>query len=122
VTLVQDVTIQQAADWPGWAYYVVDSLGAPKQLAAPMTAWGFIGQPGRVPIFRWSTSPPDAVTGLITFDGTTLIPTCTAEQTAAFQFSNAPYQLYLRDPAGPPGEQTIRVAEGTVYLDRSNGG
>lgn len=119
--LVRDLCVEQGSDWPGEAFYIVDALGKPKTLTSSMTAWGAIGLPGYAPAFTWSSAGTDPAVGRIQFVDDTLIPIVTAAQSALWAFTNLPYQLYLTDPAGPPGDQTIRVARGTVYLDRQIG-
>lgn len=118
--LVQDFQLEQGADWPGWAFHIVDAAGNPKTLTSGMVGSGYIGPTGGPAIFTWSTAPA-AGQGLITLVGTTFTPTVTAAQTRLWGWSNMPYQLYLFDPAAPVGSQTIRVARGTIYLDRTNG-
>lgn len=118
--LVRDLHIEQGADWPGDAFYIVDSLGNPKILGPSMTAEGSIaGRDGR-PVFTWSNHPGPGQ-GLIVLQGQLYIPTVLAEHNQLWTFNNAPYQLYLLDPAGPAADREIRVAEGTVYLSRKIG-
>lgn len=118
--LRKDLYIEQGADWPGEAFSIVDSLGNPKTLDnLTMIATGSIAGPrGKGEVFTWSNAGTDPAQGLVLMQGPLFIPTVTADQTLDWTFTNALYQLYLFDPAGPPGDQEIRVGEGTVYLSR----
>jgi len=118
--LVQDFQIEQDADWAGWAFHITDAAGNPMTLTSGMVGSGWIGPTGGPAVFTWSTTPA-AGQGLITLVGSTFIPTVTAAQTRLWTFGKAPHQLYLFDPAGPVGSQTIRVTRGMTYLDRANG-
>lgn len=118
--LVKDLYIDQGADWPGEAFGMVDALGNPKMLNPAMTGYGAIGGRGG-PIFTWSNNPVDDSVGLIVFQGPLFIPQVSAAQNELWTFHNAPYQLYLIDPAAPVNDQETRVAQGIVYLSRKIG-
>lgn len=115
--LHRDLFIEQGADWADLAFGIVDDIGNPKILNGSMVASGSIAGPDGAPIFTWSNTPA-AGQGLIVFQGSLFIPQVTRAQNGLWAFSNAPYQLYLLDPAAPPGDQEIRVGDGTVYLSR----
>jgi hypothetical protein len=121
VALAQPLTIDQGADWPGTRFWIVDAAGNPKLLGTPMSAYGLIVDPttGEM-VFEWS-SDPTAEQGRIFWQGSTLIPTCTAAQNRLWTFRAAPYALYLTDPAAPPADRTILVSRDTVYLTRALG-
>jgi hypothetical protein len=117
--LVQDFHIEQNADWPGMAFWIVDAAGNPKSLSPSMTVDGAIVY-GGARVFEWSSTPTPEQ-GPVLFAGSTLIPTVLAAQSALWAFTNAPYELYLTDPAAPPADRRTRVGKGTVYLSRSLG-
>lgn len=120
MALQRDLKIEQGADWPGEGFGIVDSVGNPKNLTGRMVASGAIAGPDGSAIFTWSSNPtPDQ--GLVIFQGSLFIPTIDAVHNVLWMFTNAPYQLYLHDPDGPPGDRDIRVAEGTVFLSRKIG-
>jgi hypothetical protein len=120
--LIKDFYIEQDADWPGMAFSIVDAFDQPKPLDnSTMVASGFIGHLNSTPLFVWSNHPADDSVGLVVFENDLFIPQVSAAQNRLWSFANAPYQLYLFDPAGPPGDQKIRVGRGTVYLDRALG-
>jgi hypothetical protein len=114
-----DFYIEQAADWPGEAFYIIDAAGVPKQLGNPMAATGSIVDPATgQTVLTWSDTPT-AGQGLVVYQGNLLIPTVSADLSRSWTFRTARYQLYLYDPAAPVGDQTIRVGSGPVYLSRS---
>jgi len=116
--LHKDLYLDQGADWPGEAFAIVDADGNPKILGPSMIATGVIADRDGAPLFTWSNNPT-IEQGLVQFQGQFFIPTVTAAQTLLWRFANAPYQLYLEDPAAPLADRKIRVGDGTLYLSRA---
>jgi hypothetical protein len=112
-----DLTIEQGSDWPGLAFPIFDSEGAPYDLTG-CTARGQIrAAPDEDPeLFTWSTSPATG-DGLITLATNTLTIRVLGDESSAWSFRKARYDIYLTNPAAPVGQRTFRIADGAVYLD-----
>lgn len=112
-----DLLIEQGADWPGISVPMLDKLNAPFTVTG-CTAHGQIKghRNDTVPIFTWSSTPA-AGEGLITLVGTSVAWRLLAAESELWTFTRAEYQIELHNPAGPVGDQTIRVAQGAVLLD-----
>jgi len=115
-----DLHIEQGADWPGLAFPIFDSVGAPYDLAG-CTALGMIRQtPFTEPsLFTWSTSPTSGQ-GLITLSGNLLTVRVLGVESAAWglwTWSSSRYDINLTNPSAPVGQRTFRIADGAVYLD-----
>jgi hypothetical protein len=111
-----DLTIEQGADWPGLAFPIFDTEGAPYDLTG-CTARGQIRrvQNSDPALFTWDTSPADGE-GLITLANSLLTIRVLGSESSLWDWNTGRYDIYLTNPAAPIGQQTFRTADGAVYL------
>lgn len=114
-----DLYIEQGVDWPGIGFPIFDADDAPFAGLPGCTARGQIRLSARDidAQFTWSTDPAEDE-GLIVFQDHLVIPSMTAEQSAALDFHTAVYDIKLTNPDGLPGQRVLRVANGTVTLSQ----
>jgi hypothetical protein len=114
--LVFNISIPQAADWPGINYPIIGPDGQPYDLTGCSARGQIRPFPGSDEIyFTWSTTPISGQ-GLITLTDTTLNIRILAAESAAWAFTQGAYDILLNNPAAPVGLQTSRVSMGSVTV------
>lgn len=117
VAVKVDLTIEQGSDWPGLAFPIFDSEGAPYDLTG-CTARGQIRriQNSDPALFTWSTTPATGE-GLIALAGNILTIRVLGSESTSWDWNTGRYDIYLTNPAAPVGQRVFRIADGAVYLD-----